>query len=149
MAGDDAFGPCVADMLSAKVDESVRILDAGMQPGALLTELSKRERLIIVDTAVSMDGSPIPTLIDLDYLNDPLPLLRYDTALSTHGLGVADQLALARELGHLPTTVRLIAIGVEQFELGRDMSPRILAATHEAVSLILKWITVWKRELAN
>jgi hydrogenase maturation protease len=57
---------------------------------------------------------------------------------STHGLGVAEAVALGDALGRLPR--RLIIIGIEgrRFEVGADLSPEVARAVDEAVRLGLE-----------
>lgn len=172
LAGDDAFGPAVAEQLAERVQRGdsqysgVEVLDGGMQPAALLTELGGRARLIIVDAAWPHDVAlphadnlprdvalphpalPPAPLLDFDYFADPLPTFCYDAAWSTHGLGVAQQLAFARALGMLPAAIRLLAVFAEQTELGRALSPRVAAAIPAAVERVGGWIQTWNASQA-
>ncbi|MFI5380272.1 MAG: hydrogenase maturation protease, partial [Tepidisphaerales bacterium] len=106
MAGDDAFGPMVARELSALHDPRLNVVDLSREsPAAMLDHLDSQSALIIVD-AVTGPGIAPGQLIDIDWHDQARPNLVHDSALSTHGLSVANQLELAERLGMLPASIR-------------------------------------------
>jgi hydrogenase maturation protease len=58
-------------------------------------------------------------------------------SLSSHGLGVASAIEMARALGTLPRQVVVYAIEGERFGLGEDLSPRVAAAVSQLVDRVL------------
>ncbi len=149
LAGDDAFGLLVAERLQSDLPPDVQVLSAGQKPGVLLTSLAGVERLVVVDAALAQQDEPNSAhgdLLDVDYLQDPRPTLWYDRSLSTHGLGVAAQLALAERLGILPKTVRVIATSIVSAELGAVISPAVAQAAKEAAERIRSWVQYWNQQ---
>jgi hydrogenase maturation protease len=57
---------------------------------------------------------------------------------STHGLGVAAAIALARELGSLPCRLVIHAIEGRHFEAGSGLSSEVDHAVHEVVALLVQ-----------
>ena len=91
MAGDDSFGPRVAEAVRAMALAGVEVMNLGMKPASLLDHLAGRRAVCIVDAACC-DGLPEGTLIDVDFLDADRPRLLHDSTLSTHGLSLADEL---------------------------------------------------------
>jgi hydrogenase maturation protease len=70
----------------------------------------------------------------LDAAAGPLPTELF--AASTHHLGLADAVELARALGRLPE--RLVVVGIEgrSFDAGEGLSPDVEAAVGDAVATV-------------
>ena len=84
-------------------------------------------------SALTPDPSPIGE-------GSGIPIrLVHDTALSTHGLAIADELELARRLGICPGDVRLVAVVAESVEVGRSASDAVLGQVPVAASRIVQW----------
>ena len=107
-AGDDAFGHRVIEILRTKPLEGIEAVHLGLAPAALFDHLPGRQTLIIVDAAVGASGTHDP-LLDLDWFDPHRPAILSQATLSTHGLTLAAQIELARQLQLLPAQVRLIA----------------------------------------
>lgn len=130
-AGDDQAGWCVAHALqrSAWPDRpscqvSVTALD---RPGTrLIRYLEGMDAAVLID---AMRSGREPGAIRR--LDDPA-LLRQDSLASSHGLGVASALELARALDLLPET--LILYGIEIGEVSFDAAPSA-AVRHAAASV--------------
>jgi hydrogenase maturation protease len=120
-AGDDALGPLVARMLRAEgLPPGVELVDVGASPAKLLDHLGNRTALIVVD-AMAIAGHTAGELIDCSWEDARHAVFGCDAPTSsTHGLGLAHQLALAEALGLLPRSVRLIGLTIEQTSIGRD-----------------------------
>ena len=69
----------------------------------------------------------------------PAIRLIHDATLSTHGLSVADELHLAKQLDLCPRQVRLVAVVVQSVEVGRPISGPVLQQVPVAVDRILGW----------
>ena len=101
-AGDDGVGPAVARALAARGLAVCESADAFI----LLALLEAGHRVVVVD-AVAGGGPPGTVLqLDADALAPGTPLL------SSHGIGVADAIALARTLYGDRALERLAIVGV-------------------------------------
>jgi hydrogenase maturation protease len=109
MAGDDAFGPLVAQSLQHDPIPGVEAVDLGTNPSMLLDVLGGQRALVIVDAAIAPNLAP-GTLIDCEWQSAVRPVLAHERTTSTHGLAIGDQIELARTIGMLPQIIRLIAV---------------------------------------
>lgn len=102
--GDDAVGLVVAERLRAMGVEARSVTDGA----ALAAALSTVERAVIID-AVAGGGVP-GTVLHLS--GDALEARAGAVPVSSHGLSVADAVALARALGGA-NTVHLVGVAIE------------------------------------
>jgi hydrogenase maturation protease len=118
-AGDDAAGRLVVRGLRGASG-----FDRAECHGAaadLVTLMEGRQRVLIVDACRS--GATPGTLHRLDAgTGDLPPWLR---SISSHGIGLAEGVALARTLGVLPPRVEVWAIEGEDFATGAGVSPAV------------------------
>ena len=127
---DDAAGLEAARRLRGL--ESVDVREARGDLSGLADLWDDHSRVVIVDAARS--GAHTGTVHRFDASTEPLP-----TAFSrgsTHALGVAEAVELARALGRLPA--ELIVYGIEggDFSAGAGMSDEVSAAVEEVASRI-------------
>lgn len=121
LAGDDGFGPLLAELLLREGIPGVEVVDLAMQPTRLVDVLHSREALVIADAA-ACPGMPVGSLLECDWDSADRPPLAQDEVVSTHGLSVGVQVELARALGLLPPVVRLIAVNTGQTSAGSHAS---------------------------
>jgi hydrogenase maturation protease len=88
------------------------------------------ESVLLVDTVSS--GAPAGTLHRFDAGESPVPA--YTFRSSTHAIGIADTIELARALGRLPRRVRVYGIEAGGFETGSPLTP----AVESAVAFLVK-----------
>jgi hydrogenase maturation protease len=88
--------------------------------------------VIVVDAVVT--GAPVGTVMELDGRQLVAPL---STTASTHGLGLAEAIELARVLNLLPTRLRVYGIEGRRFELGAEISPEVQRAVEEVARRII------------
>lgn len=120
MRGDDGAGPVVADWLRALgLGDHVR--EYWGEGTELMQDWDGREHVIIVDAARS--GAPPGTLHRVDTHASELP--RELRLASSHRLGLAEAIELARMLGLLPETLKVYAIEGEGYEPGAGLSPSV------------------------
>lgn len=117
-AGDDGFGPRVAELLAQAAMPGVEVADLATGPARLLDLIADRAALVVVDAAWGPHRRP-GRLIVCDWHAEHRPALLCERGVSTHALGVADQLALAGRLGMLPPVVKLVAATIGDAEQGR------------------------------
>ncbi len=132
---DDAVGPLVAAELSRhQLDIPVHLCDG--QPGELLDLWDHLERVVVVDAVITGRGRP-GTIHVLQAGTEPLPAVSH---ASSHGIGLAESIELARSLRLLPADVRLIGIEAGSLEPGSDLTTEVRAAIPQAVVQVLREI---------
>jgi hydrogenase maturation protease len=109
--GDDGAGLAVARDLA----DDPRVIVHEGEPIDLLDAWDGADEAILVDAARS--GAPPGTVHRLDGLTAPAGV-----GGSTHLIGLADTLALARTLGRAPARVTVLAIEGERFGAGHELS---------------------------
>jgi hydrogenase maturation protease len=127
---DDAAGLEVAARLRATHPPGCRILEEEGEPGSLIEGWALVKEALVVD-AVSTGAEP-GTLHRFDATAEPLPAELFRS--STHALGVADAVELARELDRLPHRLAVYGIEGEGFETGEGLSPAVDATVDALVA---------------
>ena len=122
--GDDAVGILVAEALRGLLPEDVPVLFGNGDALSLLDRWSDRDALVCVDACASM-GEP-GRVHRLDLSIDSLP--PGDTGASSHALGLAEAIALARTLRLAPRKVIVYAIEGRCFDPGAEPTPEVAAA---------------------
>lgn len=130
--GDDAAGLRVAARLRERLPPQVTVMEETGEVVSLASCWEGLERLVIVDAARS--GAAPGTVHRFD-ARRPLPA--HFGSLSSHGLGVASAIEMARALGTLPREVVVYAIEGARFGLGEDLSPGVTAAVSLLVDRVL------------
>ena len=153
---DDGAGPFVARRVAELVGEAVDIGPLG-EPLDLLGRWDGAELAILVDATCSGAAPGSVAVHDLDALVVPQAVMgsgREDlaaavaasgsgasavrTEASTHGIGLAAALAIARVAGCAPRRVVVVGIEGREFGFGVDMSPDVVAALPGAVRSVLE-----------
>jgi hydrogenase maturation protease len=138
LRGDDAVGLEVARLLSGTLPDGVRVVECEGEPVSLLSAWEGCDAAFVVDATES--GSEPGAVRRLSAHDGPLPPELQRS--STHLLGVAEAVELARALGRLPE--RTIVYGIEggSFATGAPMSHEVQAAAADVAASI-------RRELAG
>lgn len=121
---DDGVGVWVAQRLATRLGDGADVRVLGDDGFALLEALADAEAVILIDAVQS--GAAPGTLHRFDAAAQALPptLLR----CSTHALGVAEAVELARALGQLPARLAVYGIEGADFGIGEGLSPAVSAA---------------------
>ena len=129
---DDAAGLEVARLLEGTLPPAVELLEREGEPTALIDAWEGATVLWLVD-AVSSGAAP-GTLHRLDASSDELPTDLFRR--STHHVGVAEAVELARVLGRLPG--RTVVFGIEggSFEIGDQLTPAVAAAIESTADAV-------------
>jgi hydrogenase maturation protease len=130
LRGDDAAGVVAAEQLRPRVPEGVEVVSCDEEPSRLMEAWQGAESVLLVDT-VSSGASP-GTLHRFDAGDEAVPARTFRS--STHAIGIADTIELARALGRLPRRVRIYGIEAGGFETGCSLTP----AVESAVVLLVK-----------
>jgi hydrogenase maturation protease len=131
LRGDDGAGLLVARKLAGTCGD-VRVVECEGEPVAMLDLWGGCERAIIVD-ATQSGGAP-GTIRRIAARAGPLPPGLAGT--STHLLGVADAVELARALGRLPATTIVYGIEGASFETGAGVSEVVEVAAERVAAAI-------------
>jgi hydrogenase maturation protease len=126
--GDDAAGILAAERLRA-IGITAEVC-AG-EASELMHAWSVADDVIVIDAVVT--GAPAGTVHVWD--GQHLPAFATSTG-SSHGLGVAQAIGLARALDCLPARLRVYGIEAKRFELGSEVSPEVERAVEEVVRRI-------------
>ena len=129
---DDGVGPLIATELDNR-DLGIPIHLSNGEPGELLDLWRGLGRVVIVDAVVTGRSEP-GTVHVLHASSEPLPVVSH---ASSHGIGLAESIELARSLRALPTDLRLVGIEAGSLEPGTDLTPAVRAAIPDAVAQIL------------
>jgi hydrogenase maturation protease len=129
--GDDAAGLRVADALcSAPLPEHVSIHLCERPLPDLLDALESADAAVLVDAARS---GAVPGCVRR-VAPDELATI---SSASSHGLGVAHALALARDLGRAPRRIEVVAIEIGD-RGAEDLTPPVARAVPRAVEVVLE-----------
>jgi hydrogenase maturation protease len=138
MRGDDAVGLVVARRLAGELDGDVRVIECEGEPVSLLAAWEGCTRALVVDATRS--GAPSGVIRRIAAHDGPLPAAL--SGSSTHLLGIADAIELARALGRLPERTIVYGIEGQTFAAGDDLSEAVSAAVERVVAAV-------HRELRN
>jgi hydrogenase maturation protease len=132
LRGDDAAGVVVAEQLRLRVPERVEVVACDEEPSRLMEAWDGAESVLLVDAVSS--GAPPGTIHRFDAGEVAVPARAFRS--STHAIGIADTIELARALGRLPGRVRVYGIEAGGFETGSPLTP----AVESAVAVLVKGV---------
>jgi hydrogenase maturation protease len=122
--GDDAAGMIAARQLANQLPPEVKILEHDGEVASLISCLEGMEAVFLIDACQS--GAPPGTVHRFDANSAPLPQGAFK--MSTHAMGLADAIELARALQQLPACCVIYGIEAEMFETGASLSARVESA---------------------
>lgn len=132
--GDDAVGPVVASHLKQRAGDKFTVVEQAGEGLALMEIWEGADTVIILDAAFS--GAPAGAIHRIDATTELMPKDFF--CCSTHALGVAEAIELARALCQLPRRVIVYGIEGEGFEAGAEMSAAVASAAIELEALVLQ-----------
>ncbi len=121
--GDDGAGVEVVRRVAAASD-GIGTLTLSGGAAELIDAWSGTDRVVVVDAARS--GRPPGTVSRFEADAEPLPAGH--ERRSTHGLGLAEAIELARNLGLLPSRLTVYAIEAAETAVGSVMTPAVARA---------------------
>ena len=129
--GDDAAGLAVAAALRDERPGGVEAVEhAAGDPAALIDLWDGAADVVVVDAVSS--GAAAGTVHHFDACAGPLPAELFGS--STHALGLADAVELARALDRLPARLRIVGIEGRAFGHGAGLTPAVEHAVARVVS---------------
>jgi hydrogenase maturation protease len=129
--GDDAAGRLVAQLLSKKLP-AITVVELDGEVTSLLSHLETASAAWLIDACQS--GAPAGTIRRFDAAATALPKNLGD--LSSHALGLAEAIELARALRRLPTRCTVYAIEGASFEHGAPVSPAVAKASEDVAEQV-------------
>jgi hydrogenase maturation protease len=131
--GDDGSGLEVARALRPRLEGKARVEECVSEGIALLDLWRDAERVLVVDAVRS--GAPPGTVHRLEPGDPAFRGIR--TGTSTHGLSLAEAVALAKGLGCLPHRLVVYGIEAENVAMGNGLTPSVARGVKEATARIL------------
>ncbi len=121
--GDDGLGHAALRLLAGTVAADITLLQRNAAGPGLLDDWRDFDKVILVDAAAGPNPGQIHRL-EATSPGLPMPL----APGSTHGLGLAETLALAKALGRLPPQLVIYAMEGADYSFGAALSPAVAAA---------------------
>ena len=131
--GDDAAGLEVVRRLRRLAPPpEVTVIEQEGEPASLLDAWQGADRVLVVDGVSS--GSPPGKIHRFEAGEGPLPAQFFRS--STHLLGLAEAVELARELDRLPGSLAVYGIEAKCFDPGEELSPAVRSAVERLATEI-------------
>jgi len=135
--GDDSVGLSVASRLVGRLPQGVGLAGRSGDILGLVQDWAAYDALVCVDAAASIGQAG--RIHRLDAADGELaPGM---SLTSSHAFGLAEAIALARELCLLPATLTVYAIEGACFEAGAPMSPKVAAAIEDVAERVIEEVT--------
>jgi hydrogenase maturation protease len=129
---DDGIGPAVIGRLKSENNlERIELLDGGIDGLSLIDYIEGYEKVLVVD-AVDMGMAPGEVRM---FSPEEAKLTIKADALSTHGFGLAEVIALMEKL-EMKTDMHIIGIQAKDVTFGEGMSPEVSSKLEEVLKLI-------------
>ena len=138
--GDDAVGLLVARRLKAEQLPEVEVAECRGTVTAVREAWKDAAGAIVVDAVVS--GGRPGSIYRFDAYDGEVPV-QLPRSLSSHGLGVAEALALGQLFQELPPFLVIYGIEGRNFGPGQEVSQEVEAAIPEAVQRLRQEIQAW------
>lgn len=135
LRGDDAAGLLVARAVRERGPAGWAVRELEGEPVDLVDAWEGAERVVVVD-AVAPAGEP-GRVRCFDAAEGPLPAEL--AGASTHVLGLAEAVELARALERMPDRLAVVGIEAQGFALGAEPSPAVRAAAERVAERLLRW----------
>ena len=132
--GDDAAGLVVAGRIATMGLPGITTAQSDGEPTGLLGLFERFDHVVVVDAAVVTSAAG--AVVRFDAATAPLPAGRLSP--TTHLVGVAEAIELARRLGKLPPKIVVFGIEASHFRPGAALSPQVARAVDEAAALIVE-----------
>ena len=139
---DDGVGPYTLDLLQLVLGESSDFIENVGDTSTLLDFWQHRDKVVLIDacyaddTTDTTDSSKIQPgqIFRLDGLNESLPA--DNPVSSNHAISIANAIELGKLLHQLPQSLTIYSISGNNFSQGEAISPPLLIAAQQLVSLI-------------
>lgn len=130
---DDSVGLLIARRLRAQLSSEVAVIDHSGEGAALLEILNGNALVIMIDAACSKAAAGTIHRLNAHEQKIPAKVFNY----STHTLGIAEAIEMARVLNQLPERLVIYGIEGENFTPGEGLSPAVEQAAQQVETEIL------------
>jgi hydrogenase maturation protease len=130
--GDDGVGILAARSIREKNLPGIVMVECDGEAAALLDVWAGMKTVVIIDAVSS--GAPPGTIHRIDARRQSVSQEIFP--FSTHALGVAHAVELARSLGKLPVNIIIYGIEGGQFTAGPSLSPEVQEAMDEVLQIV-------------
>lgn len=132
--GDDAMGILAARLLRERLASPVEVMEAEGDGLALLDLMEGADRVLLID-AVTGGGRP-GACVRLDVSRESC----WGSVVpsSTHAMGIADAIDLARALERLPKQVVVYGVEIESVESGAPLTPAVCDGLDVVIAMVMK-----------
>ncbi|SYZ73084.1 Hydrogenase 2 maturation protease [Candidatus Zixiibacteriota bacterium] len=130
---DDMIGLIIVRSLAQQAPDFVDIRESSGEGASLINDWGGYNKVIIIDALQS--GAAPGRIIRIDAGADKLtaaPVFH-----SSHALGVAEAVEMARAVGKLPEKIIIYGIEGRNFSAGEGTTPEVESAVPEIIELIL------------
>lgn len=136
--GDDAVGIVAARgvklALGSSFESTATVIESDGEVTGLLECFRNFEHVYVIDAIQTGDSKP-GRIFDFDGVKEPLR--EATLRASTHDLGLAQSIEMARALGRLPARLRVFGIEAAQFEHGSPLSKSVKGASEIVVQRVV------------
>lgn len=136
--GDDSVGARVVERLQQRVTGAatpgVRFTQSRGDVAELIQAFEDCQEAVLIDAVYCTDSVKPGAVIKMDLHSNEVPLEHLRA--SSHCLGVAESVELARVLDCLPATLTLWGIAGENFPLGSELSAPVAVAADAVVETL-------------
>jgi len=140
LRGDDGVGPAIVKALPRSSNDGVEIrADRGEDP-CIIDTWEGWPALFLVDAICA--GGEIGSLRVFDASQEDVPTNIFGR--TTHTFSLSEMIALARQLGKLPSVVRVYGIEGKEFGIGKSISKAVEDTVSQTVLRINEDIRRWK-----
>ena len=133
--GDDGAGILAARELADLTSEGTDVVESNGDVGELLDRWAGVEAVYVIDAVCS--GYPPGTI---HCFHGPQVPSAWASLTSTHGLGLAQAIDLARALDRLPRELFVYGVEAHAYTPGAGMSPEVQRAVAEVVCRIRRQV---------
>jgi hydrogenase maturation protease len=136
---DDAVGVEFSRRIEPAVPPDVAVVESDGEPATLMAVWEGAGAVFIVDAVHTRDARRV---FRFDAHDESLPVKIF--RISTHAMGVAEAIGLARSIGEIPATFIVYGIRGERFDHGTSLSPAVDKACDEVVGRVLEDIRMYR-----
>ena len=135
-AGNDAVGLVAAERFQRQAPAGIEVLQMETPDWQMFEGIEAEDYLLVIDAC--LDESPPGTVHELGIENLASLPLRH---CSSHGLGLADWLAMAEAMGEETGCLHLYAVSIGQAALGEPLSAEMEQAIERLLPMLKRKIS--------